>query len=355
MTTLDSEQLPHATAKSLRVFGKVRQGAKDFQVDEIPAYVPEGRGEHLFVHFRKTDLSTPEAVRRIANALEVDAEQAGFAGLKDKRAITTQWASFFGASAERAARIELPGIDVLQATPHPHKLRTGHLHGNRFRLRVRDVQEGAAAIARSVLQELEAHGSPNYFGEQRFGHSGENLTRAQRWIVERGSAPRSRFERKLFVSVWQSSLFNTWLAARMRDGSWRSAVHGDLMRKEDSGGLFTAEDLEDSRARAERFEISATGPIFGADMRWPTHEALANERALFEASGLAAERLRELRKLAPGTRRVARIRPREVQVNEESDALLIELTLPKGAYATVVLRELQKPESDVELGEVPED
>jgi tRNA pseudouridine13 synthase len=355
MTTLDSEQLPHATAKSLRVFGKVRQGAKDFQVDEIPAYVPDGRGDHLFVLFRKADLSTPEAVRRIAQALEVDAEQAGFAGLKDKHAITTQWASFFGASAERAAQISVPGIEVMQATPHPHKLRTGHLHGNRFRLRVRDVQEGAAAIARSVLDELEAHGSPNYFGEQRFGRSGENLARAQRWIVERGAAPRSRFDRKLMVSVWQSSWFNAWLAARMRDGSWRSAVHGDLMRKEDSGGLFTAEDLDDARARAERFEISTTGPIFGADMRWPTHEALASEHALLDASGVPTERLRELRKLAPGTRRVARIRPRDVRIDEEPGNLLIELTLPKGAYATVVLRELQKPDSDTDAAPVPED
>lgn len=355
MTTLDSEQLPHATAKSLRVFGKVRQGAQDFQVDEIPAYVPEGRGDHLFVHFRKTDLSTPEAVRRIARALEVDAEQAGFAGLKDKHAITTQWASFFGASAELAARIELPGIEVLQASPHPHKLRTGHLHGNRFRLRVRDTQPGAASVARTLLDELQAHGSPNYFGEQRFGSAGDNLARAQRWIALRGAAPRSRFDRKLFVSVWQSSWFNAWLAQRMRDGSWRSAVHGDLMRREDSGGLFTADDLSDVQARAERFEISATGPIFGADMRWPNHAALAHERALLETTGVPAERLRELRKLAPGTRRVARIRPRDVQVIEEEGSLVLELTLPKGAYATVVLRELQKPDIDGEDGAPLED
>lgn len=347
MTTLSSEQLPHATAKSLRVFGKIREGAEDFQVDEIPAYAPLGHGDHLFVRFQKTDLNTADAVRHIALALEVDANQAGYAGLKDKRAVTTQWASFLGASAERAAALRLPGIEVLEAAPHPHKLRTGHLKGNRFRIRIRETAPDAEATARVVLDQLCALGSPNYYGEQRFGRAGENLSRAQRWIVERGPAPRSRFDRKLLVSVWQSSWFNAWLAQRMHDQNWSSAIQGDLMRKEDSGGLFTAEDADEARARAERWEISPTGPIFGADMRWPTHEARSFEESLLAQSGVPAERLRELRKLAPGSRRVSRIRPEEVRLIAEPGALLLELTLPKGAYATVVLRELQKPE---ELG-----
>jgi tRNA pseudouridine13 synthase len=346
MTTLSSEQLPHATAKRLRVLGKIREGADDFQVEEIPAYAPEGRGDHLFVHFKKTDLSTPEAVKKIAGALGVDADQAGFAGLKDKRAITTQWASFFGASPEQAAALTLPGIEVLGAERHPHKLRTGHLRANRFRLRIRGTQEGAEAIAREVLDTLVRDGSPNYYGEQRFGSAGQNLTRAHAWIVERGRAPRSRFDRKLLASVWQAQLFNTWLAARLHDGTWRSAIHGDLMRKEDTGGLFTAEDALEAQARAERFEVSPTGPMFGADMRWPTHAALAGEEALLAAAGFDKARLRELRNVAPGTRRVARIRPADVTIQaESSDRLLLELTLPKGAYATVVLRELQKPEA----------
>jgi tRNA pseudouridine13 synthase len=356
MTTLSSEQLPHATAKSLRVLGKIREGADDFQVEEIPAYAPEGRGDHLFVHFRKTDLSTPEAVKKIAEALGVDAEQAGFAGLKDKRAITSQWASFFGASPEQAAALALPGIEVLSAERHPHKLRTGHLRANRFRLRIRGTQECAEAIAREVLEVLVRDGSPNYYGEQRFGSAGQNLTRAHAWIVERGRPPRSRFDRKLLASVWQAQLFNTWLAARLRDGTWRSAIHGDLMRKEDTGGLFTAEDALEAQARAERFEISPTGPMFGADMRWPTQAALASEEALLATAGFDKARLRELRNVAPGTRRVARIRPADVSVQaESSDRLLLELTLPKGAYATVVLRELQKPEADpVEEPEAPD-
>lgn len=355
MTTLSSEQLPHATAKSLRVLGKIREAAEDFQVEEIPAYAPEGRGDHLFVHFQKTDLSTPEAVRRIADALAVDADQAGFAGLKDKHAVTTQWASFFGATPERAASLALPGIEVLHAARHPHKLRTGHLRGNRFRLRIRGTQAGALEVAREVLGELAHSGSPNYYGEQRFGTRGLNLERAHAWLVQRERAPRSRFDRKLLASVWQAQLFNTWLAARLRDGTWRSALHGDLMRKEDTGGLFTAEDHAEAQARAERFEISATGPMFGTDMRWPTHEALAREEQLLADSGMAKERMRELRNVAPGTRRVARIRPEDVSVElESSDCLRLELTLPKGAYATIVLRELQKPEEESDEGPLPD-
>ena len=116
MITLSSEQLPHATAKSLRVLGKIRQAAEDFQVEEIPAYAPEGRGDHLFVHFRKTDLSTPEAVLRIAQALAVDADQAGFAGLKDKHAVTRQWLSVPG--HEAAATATMPASRRVALTRH---------------------------------------------------------------------------------------------------------------------------------------------------------------------------------------------------------------------------------------------
>ena len=241
---------------------------EDFVVDEIPAYLPEGQGEHLFVHFRKTGLNTPDAVARIAKALGVDPRNAGWAGLKDRHAVTTQWASFQGASAADARQLELPSIEVLDARPHVHKLRTGHLRANRFHLVVRG-EPGQADTARQILELLVQRGAPNYFGEQRFGHADDNLVRARAWLLEGGKPPRERFKRKLRVSTLQAAWFNDWLAKRVESSELGRAIDGDLLRKEDTGGLFTTADLAEAQARLDRWEVSPTGPIFGPKMRQP--------------------------------------------------------------------------------------
>lgn len=335
-------QLPYATSKSLRILGKIRVLDADFQVDEEPAYPPSGDGEHLFVHFEKTGLDTPVAVRNIARALECNPREASYAGLKDRHAVTSQWASFAGAQPEAALALELPGIRVLSASPHGHKLKTGHLRSNRFRIRIREP-EGDVEQTRALLARLVEIGVPNYYGEQRFGTGQQNLTRARAWLVDGGRAPRDRFERKLLMSTWQSDLFNRWLSARVLAGELTRAVDGDLMRKEDSGGLFTTDDLVDAQARMDSWEISPTGPMFGIKMRWPQAEAEARERALFAESGITEDTLRAVKKCGEGARRPARIRPLDVEVGEEEGDLWVNFTLPKGAYATVVLRELMKP------------
>jgi tRNA pseudouridine13 synthase len=344
MTTDSSEELPYATVKSLRVLGKIRDQPQDFQVEEVPAYAPEGRGEHLFVRFRKTDLNTPDAVRRIAEALGVDAREAGWAGLKDRRAVTVQWASFHRGDAAAALALDLPGIEVLDALGHPHKIRTGHLRSNRFLIRIRGAREHLAT-AGQVLERLALHGAPNYYGEQRFGHDRNNLARARAWLLEQGPPPRDRFQRKLLASTLQSEIFNQWLAARVREGAFERPVPGDLMRKEDSGGLFVAHDLAEATERMQRWEISPTGPMMGAKMRWPEADAERIERVLCERWGLDEERLSRLRTLLPGTRRVARVRPADVQLDAYSEGIEVAFTLPKGAYATVILRELMKPDA----------
>jgi tRNA pseudouridine13 synthase len=337
-------QPPYATAKTQRVFGKIRLQAEDFRVDEVPAYAPTGHGEHLFVRFEKTGLTTPQAIAELARALGVDAARAGHAGLKDKHAVTTQWASFEGADAARAATLALPAIRVLEASPHPHKIRTGHLRANRFRIRIADAGAGAADTAGELLGELHASGVPNYYGEQRFGRDGGNVEAALRWLRDGGTPPRDRCQRKLLVSAWQSDLFNRWLADRLLRGELARAVPGDVMRKEDTGGVFVAEDAVEAQTRVESWAISPTGPMFGTRMRSAALDAGERERELWAARGIADAALAKLGKLAEGTRRVARIRPADVEVQSAGEDLLLAFTLPKGAYATVVLRELQKPD-----------
>jgi tRNA pseudouridine13 synthase len=341
MSTESPDALPYATAKSLRVFGKIRQQPHDFQVDEIPAYEPSGSGEHLFVRFEKTALNTPQAVAQLARALECDPAQAGWAGLKDRHAVTTQWASIQGGDPDRALALQLPGIRVLEARRHPHKIRTGHLRANCFRIRV-VCDPAALPVATEVMAELSEHGAPNYYGEQRFGIDDGNLERALQWLRDGGRPPRDRFARKLLVSTWQSSLFNRWLAARVQTLGLARALAGDLMRKEDSGGLFVGATTDETQPRMDAWEISPTGPMFGSKMRWPETEAAERERALWAEHGLPDATLSRLGALAEGTRRVARIRPAETQVDADEQGVQLAFALPKGAYATVILRELLK-------------
>jgi tRNA pseudouridine13 synthase len=335
-------ELPYVTAKSLRALGKIRTLPEDFQVDEIPAYPPAGQGTHLFVRFEKRNLTTREAVTRIAMALHVNPRDAGVAGQKDKRALTTQWASFQGASPEAALALVLPDIRILDASLHPHKLRTGHVRANRCVLLVRETTEIAAA--REVLAQLEQCGVPNYYGEQRFGVGERNVTRAFAMLRGEIAPPRDRFERKLLMSSLQSSLFNEWLALRIQDGLFERAIPGDVWRKESTGGLFTDENAELSLQRMQAWEISPTGPMFGAKMRRAEGEADAREQSVLERSGIDAEALARNAKYGEGTRRTARVRPLDCscELDVAAAAIRLRFELPSGAYATTLLREIMK-------------
>jgi tRNA pseudouridine13 synthase len=343
-------ELPYATAKSLRILGKIRSAPEDFVVDEVPAYLPNGDGTHVFVHFEKRGLTTRHAVERIAKALGTAARDAGYAGMKDRHALTTQWASFSGTTPEAALAVELPGIRVLSAARHGNKLRTGHLRGNRFSLRIRGDRLDAD-LARQLLDELGRRGVPNYYGEQRFGHGASNLARAQQWVLGGGAAPRDRFERKLLFSTLQSTVFNTWLAERIERDHYDAPVLGDVLRKEDSGGLFVNADQPTAVRRMQAWEISPTGPMFGAKMRWPEADAADHERDLLQRAGIDAATLERHAAHGEGTRRVARVRPQAPEVVVEDAALLVRFELPAGAYATMVMRELCKAELDLDAAE----
>lgn len=321
----------------------MRQQPEDFLVDEVPAYLPSGKGVHLYVHFEKRDLTTPAAVSALGRALAVPASRCSYAGLKDRHAVTRQWASFEGADPDRLRNVDIPNLNVLEHGLHTNKLKTGHLRANKFRIRVRNPA-GDAGVAENLLSHLAATGCPNYYGEQRFGRDGDNAEAAFAFVSGAQRPPRDRFQRKLLFSAFQSALFNSWLADRVQRGELAQAIGGDLMRKEDTGGLFTSEDLNDLQARTAQFAISATGPMFGADMRSPVAEALAREQELLATAGVSYDMLVTHKKLGSGTRRVCRIRPEHWSVDQEGSDLVIAFTLPRGSYATVVMRELMKDE-----------
>jgi tRNA pseudouridine13 synthase len=347
----EEERLPEAT---------IRAAPEDFVVEEIPAYAPSGRGEHLFITFKKRGLTTPDAVRRIAAALDVDPRSAGFAGMKDRHAVTTQTASFafpIARDAEaQAGRVAEEGIEILGAARHDHKLKPGHLIGNRFTLVLRDVPEAAAEASRARLAAIGETGVPNAFGPQRFGRDGDNPARALAWLAGQERGPRDRREQRLLFSAVQSWLFNQVLEQRTRAGTWAIVLPGDIARKHDSGGLFAVPlegpELADAEARARAGLLSATGPMFGAKMRWPEGEPLALERAVLAASALGEEgRLAAHHKLGEGTRRPLRLPVTEMSIaileppastdlagrERRRPSIAVHFVLPKGGYATTVL------------------
>lgn len=337
-----SDPLPFAIPLAAPIVGQLKARPEDFVVEELPAYEPSGEGEHLYLRIEKRGVTTPAASERIARALGVDRREAGWAGLKDRHAITRQWLSFARGDAEKAAALDLEGISVLEVTRHKNKLKTGHVRGNRFELLLRGADPTRIDDAKQVLEALSAKGVPNYFGEQRFGASGDNVARARAWIVEGGRAPSDRFDRKMLVSALQSAGFNNLLAKRVAAGELDSIVEGDLCRKEPTGGMFVSTELEVDRARAAAFEISATGPMFGSEMRWPEGEAKAREQAEMASMGLTEENMARFRKAGEGTRRAYRVPLAEASVAAHDDGLRLCFTLPSGAYATIVARELHR-------------
>jgi tRNA pseudouridine13 synthase len=336
------DALPFVTAQIPAITGKLRTTPEDFEVEEVPAYLPSGSGEHLYVWIEKRGVNTPEAAKSLARAISANPDSAGWAGLKDRHAITRQWLSFHHAQTPKPEDIAVEGVRVLAISRHENKLRTGHLHGNRFVLRLRDVPAEHDAQARAAIAELERVGMPSYFGAQRFGHDGNNLRHAFRWIVDAGRAPPTPFLRKLNVSVLQSALFNLWLGKRVHEHTLAAAVAGDVMRKEETGGMFVSESVEADGPRVTNWEISPTGPMFGASMREAADDERAFESSLMERWGVTEAHFARVKKYGEGTRRVARVRPTNVSCERDGDDLRLGFNLPKGAYATVLVGELMK-------------
>jgi len=334
--------LPYLTTSVDPIEAEFRSTPEDFEVEEVPAYAPSGTGEHIFAFIEKRELTTKDAVRALCEAVGADPPAAGWAGLKDRHAITRQWISIWGTTPEALTRAEVEGVRVLEAAPHPHKLRTGHLEANRFRLVLRQIDASRIDDLRLVLEEIETHGLPNYYGEQRFGREGDNAERALRWVLGLGRAPRGGFQRKLQMSALQSQLFNRCVAERVQTSTLGQVLPGDVMKKHDSGGLFTATDLQETQARADAWEISPTGPMFGAKMRWPEGEARLREEALLAEVGLTLDHLGKWKRVAPGTRRFMRVPVPKVDVTVSDNTANLDFTLPAGSYATILVREILK-------------
>jgi len=337
-------ELPFITPEFKGIGGSIKNELSHFVVEELPLYEPSGQGEHLYLHLRREGLTTRDLQKRLADLFGLHEAQVGYAGLKDKQAVVTQTFSVqvFGLGEQEAAgkvQAEL-GLEVLSAKRHGNKLRKGHLLGNRFRVLVSDAAPDAENTARAVAKALGERGLPNYFGAQRFGIQGDNALRGRQILTGRG--PRQRWLRELLLSAYQSRLFNLWLAQRLQSGFFQTLLAGDIAKKTDTGGLFTVEDLQAETPRLLAGEITYTGPIYGAKMMWPQGEAAEMERAVLAAEEVSEEMLK--RAGLKGSRRRARLNPDDLAIQPEAGGLWFSFALPKGSYATTLLREFMKTE-----------
>ena len=329
--------------------GTLRQEPGDFRVDEVPLYVPSGEGEHLYLQFEKTGHTTAHVLRELGEQVGVRDREVGVAGLKDRHAVTTQWISLPQKYEARVQNFALDGVRVLQLTRHGNKLGMGHLRANRFSVRVRGAA-GHAGQAGQTLELLAAQGVPNYFGPQRFGLGGLNAEEGLR-VVRGESRVRDPRVRRFLTTALQSVVFNGFVNLRLERGVFTGLLAGDMAKKHDTGGVFQVEDAEQESPRAARGEVSATGTLFGKKVKPLTLDAGALEQEALSALGLSAD-LFSSRK---GDRRLTRVFPEDVSVSPENDGFTVSFTLPRGSFATSVLREIMKTDVDAASPLLPDD
>jgi tRNA pseudouridine13 synthase len=323
------------------------------------------------------------------------------------------WATFpprrssvWNSPPAQVERLELPGLRILEVTRHTNKLKVGHLSGNCFTIRVRDVPPDLLPAAQAILDRLAAHGVPNYYGEQRFGLRGDThllgraLVRqdadalvqrlvgmphpdetprvrqarrlfqegdllgalhawpremdAERYVVRalsQGQTPVAAVRRlpsrmrRFYVSAYQSSLFNRVLSRRIERGLLGRLLLGDLAYIHGKGAVFNVDDPKAEQPRADRLEISPSGPLYGRKLSTPRGLPGEMEQRVLDEEELALEDWRVPGLKLKGARRALRIPLHDVE-SRYDDGLLLSFSLPPGCYATVVLRELQKPGDD---------
>jgi tRNA pseudouridine13 synthase len=325
-----------------KVAGTIRKQPEDFQVEEVPAYLPAGEGSHLFLLVEKRLRTTDEVIRALAKQLGIPAGQIGCAGLKDRVALTRQWLSIPAAAQSRLDSFRQDGVTILETGLHTNKLKTGHLKGNRFRVRITDLEpkDGEEIAWRCTI--LREKGVPNYFGPQRFGRDGRNEI-VGRDLLAGELVRHDKRKLRLLLSAVQSGLFNDLLARRVSSGMFHQALPGDLMIKAATGGRFLCEDPGVDQPRMDAGEIHPSGPIFGPKMQAAEGEPGEMEREVLSASGLSDESFTRFPKLTRGTRRSLRLMPGELKIELAEDLVQLSFTLTSGGYATSVIRELIVP------------
>ncbi len=318
----------------------VRSCAEDFRVDEVLGYEPSGEGPHVWLQVRKRAANTEWVAGEIARLAGVSPRDVGYAGLKDRRALCSQW---FSVNVEgrvepdwRALNSE--HLELLALARHRRKLRRGAFFCNTFALVLRGLSDEPQSLA-ARLKRIARRGVPNYFSEQRFGRDAANVSKAYELLCGDGAA-RSRHERGLYLSTARSLLFNYVLSHRVTDGTWERALAGEIVMLDGSHSVFAVEGTEpDIEDRVRRLDLHPTGPLWGRVRRPLSEKALAREGALLAECEIW--RLGLEKAGLEHARRSLRVKVSALEWEPHpGDSLELRFSLPSGSYATAVLREL---------------
>lgn len=337
--------LPYISEEIKGIGGNIKKTPEDFVVEEIPVYQPEGEGEHLFVHITKKGITTKEVQKALAGIYHVNTRDVNFAGIKDKQAIASQYFSVWLKNKENkelAYKLEeeLP-LKINSLTYHRKKIKQGHLLANAFNIKISQPEyspEQAITQIQHIIDIIHRKGLPNFYGQQRFGIEGDNAQKGYE-ILTGKRKEKNKWFRRFLLSAYQSHLFNHYLVLRINQGLYEKIMEGDIAKKHDTGGLFVVENKIEEQKRLENKEICYTGPIFGKKMKATKGEAAQLEEKILADNHVAWEDL--LQAKLNGTRRQGIIIP-VIQANKEEEGIRLRFTLPKGAYATIVLREFTK-------------
>lgn len=330
---------------------RLRVTPEDFVVREWLGFDADGEGDHLLLKVRKRGANTMWVAKQLARLGKIHPRDVGFAGLKDRDAVAEQAFTVPGRSAvPNWLGIQGDGFEVIAAERTRRKLKRGALKGNDFEIVLREFS-GDLALLEERLQTLASAGAPNYFGPQRFGHNGSNVTSAIAWF-EGGRAPE-RAERGFALSAARSVIFNAVLAERLNAGTWNQLLDGDVVNLNGSGSFFLAETIDDTlRDRCQRLDVHPTGPMWHGNALLSKGATAELELKTAQSHAVLAEGLSKAR-LDP-ERRPLRVPVRELQWRIEGTDVRLQFRLQRGSFATAVLHELinnafqaETPEADV--------
>ena len=317
-------------------------------VEEDLGFAASGSGQHVLLKVRKCNANTQWVARELAKLCGCHPRDVGYAGLKDRRAVAVQWYTVPRSrlTLESWREVGQPEFNVLEAEAHSRKLPRGALAGNRFRIRVRDVDPDALAAPLSArIAQIARLGVPNYFGPQRFGREGANLSR-----IGGGLRALHPSERGFVLSAARSLIFNAVLAERVRDGTWDHLEKGDIANLDARGSVFPVEAIDTTlTARCEGLDIHPTGPLWGRGAP-PTHDRIIELETRVagefqQASSLVAD-------AGMGQeRRALRLAVRELTWESEPGAIVLRFRLTRGSFATTVLREIIRSTLGEDSGE----
>jgi tRNA pseudouridine13 synthase len=330
---------------------RLRVAPEDFVVREWLGFDADGEGDHLLLKVRKRGANTMWVAKQLARIGKIPPRDVGFAGLKDRDAVAEQAFTVPGRSAvPNWLGITGDGFEVIGAERTRRKLKRGALKGNDFEIVLREFS-GDIALLEQRLQILATAGAPNYFGPQRFGHNGSNITSAIAWF-EGGPAPE-RAERGFALSAARSVIFNAVLAERLDQGTWNQLLDGDVVNLNGSGSFFLAETVDDTlRDRCRQLDVHPTGPMWHGDSLLSKGATAELELRTARRFAVLAEGLSKAR-MEP-ERRPLRVPVRELKWRVEGADVHLQFRLQRGSFATAVLHELignafqaETPEADV--------